>query len=42
MSALVFLSLGCIIEAVATPIEKAIFRPKSKVYRKPDHKKRRF
>lgn len=39
MSTLIFLSLGCIIEAVATPIEKAINRPKFKGYRKPDHKK---
>lgn len=40
MSALIFLSLGCIIEAVATPIEKAINRPKFKGYRKRNNPKR--
>lgn len=42
MSALIFLSLGCIFEAVAAPIEAAIKYPRPKIYRKPDHKKRRF
>lgn len=40
MTAFVFLSLGCIFEAVATPIEKAINRPKSKVYRKRNNPRR--
>lgn len=36
MTSLVFLALGCIIEAVAAPIESIKNRPRLKVYRKPD------
>ena len=42
MTTLVFLSLGCLIEAITAPIEAAINKPRPKVYRKPDQKKRRF
>ena len=34
MSTLVFLSLGCLFEAIAAPIESAINKPRPKVYRK--------
>lgn len=42
MTAFVFLSLGCILEAIAAPIESAIMKPRPKVYRKPDKTERRF
>ncbi len=42
MTALVFLTLGCIFEGISTPIESAIRRPRLKVYRKPNQKKERF
>ena len=41
MSAVIILSLGCLIEAITAPIEAAINKPRPKVYRKPDHHERR-
>lgn len=38
MTTLVILSLGCVLEALTSPIEAAIKRPRPKVYRKPDRR----